>query len=188
MGHPRASYLHSMCLLHLSASRDTFPWTTHPHLLLGRPRVPLGDGFLGRTSSSLPLAQHWTLESVISPHHDVFTGLTLAQSSWKAGDGPSFFPRSRALPGSHHMLDGSCHYFFFFFHCATRYSACSLLAEARQWFGAGFALAWDTMRGPGGRACHKSEPMHGPAIIKSISSESTLAAVSAATATTPSKL
>ena len=114
VGHPRASYLHSMCLLHLSASRDTFPWTTHPHLLLGRPRVPLGDGFLGRTSSSLPLAQHWTLESVISPHHDVFTGLTLAQSSWKAGDGPSFFPRSRALPGSHHMLDGSCHYFFFF--------------------------------------------------------------------------
>lgn len=24
-----------------------------------------------------------------------------------------------------------------------------------------FALAWGTMTGPGGRACHKSKPMHG---------------------------
>ena len=54
---------------------------------------------------------------------------------------------------------------FFFFHCATLFSACSLLPEARQWFGAGFTLAWDTMRGPGGRACHKSKPMHSNDIL-----------------------
>lgn len=112
-GHARASYLHWVCRLHPSASRDTFPWTTHPHLCHSA-----GPGFPSETASwaeqaPLPLAQHWThtpLESAISPHHDVFTGLTLAQSFWKARDGPSFFPRSRAWPGSHHMLYGPCHY------------------------------------------------------------------------------
>lgn len=103
------------CTQHvLSARRDAFPWTTHflPCHWTG-PLLPSVKPSRAELWPASLWPWHWghiPPQSVIMPHHDVFTGLTWAQNEAPREQKPSlpsfYCPRARTLSGSHHKLNG----------------------------------------------------------------------------------